>query len=79
MTQKDALTLEAEQLKVPDKVSLGNLAKDLDGALGAVTKVLDFVTKYGSFVPGASAVIGPLTLLDKTLNIVKSLLDHTGA
>jgi hypothetical protein len=63
-------------LTLPSLSVLETLKRDIDVALTDVTNVLDFVEKYGSYVPGAGAVLGPLQLFDNALKVVKTLLDY---
>lgn len=70
------LTLEAEGLKLPDISQLGTFARETDAVVVKVKDVLDYVTKWGSLIPGAGAVVGPLQFLDKALGIVDTFLKH---
>lgn len=65
------------ELRVPDSISIGNIKNDIDAAINAATGVLDFVTKYGSFIPVVSGFLPVLADLDKILKTVKSFIDAT--
>jgi hypothetical protein len=60
--------------KIPGISELQTLKADYDDFAGAVDKVNGYVQQY-SWIPGASAVAGPLQGLDKGLQLVKKLID----
>lgn len=63
-------------LNIPGVAELENIAHDIDPAIAAAITVLDFVTKYGTYVPGIGSEIDVLKGLDSALKAVKSFLDH---
>jgi hypothetical protein len=63
-------------INVPGKAELDALKNDINPFIDSVNTVTQFADKYGSFIPGAKAVIGPLDLLNKSLQVVSSLLAH---
>jgi hypothetical protein len=76
MTTDRELKLEADGLKMPTTSALSAMAGDIDKVVEEVKSVLDFLVKYGKYVPGSGAVLGPVEFLDKALGIVQSLLKH---
>lgn len=71
-----AALARAETLTLPGVDALEGLAADIDKIVGEVQSAVEFVTKYGAYIPGAVGVLGPLVEFDKILGIVKSMLDH---
>jgi len=63
-------------LHIPGANELGSLKTDIDDFIDAINTVDDYANKYGSFIPGASAILGPLNLLNKALQVAKTLLNY---
>lgn len=64
---------------IPNTSQLDQIHADIDHAIDAVTGVLDFVEKYGQFIPGASAALPIVKDLDSVLKTVKAFLDKVPA
>jgi hypothetical protein len=60
--------------KIPGVSEVQALKGDYDEFAATVDKLTNYVQDY-SWIPGASAVLGPLAGLDKSLQLVKKLID----
>lgn len=60
---------------LPSGDTLHNLHVDIDEGIDAVTKVLDFVEKYGAFIPGVGDKLAIIEEIDKVLQTAKAFLD----
>jgi hypothetical protein len=60
--------------KIPGVSEVQALKTDYDDFAATVDKLVSYVQDY-SWIPGASAVLGPLAALDKSLQLVKKLID----
>jgi hypothetical protein len=60
--------------KIPGVAELQTLKTDYDDFAATVDKLNGYVGQY-SWIPGASAVAGPLSTLDKGMQFVKTLVN----
>lgn len=61
--------------QLPSSDTLHNLHVDIDEGIDAVTKVLDFVEKYGAFIPGVGDKLVVVEEIDAALKTAKAFLD----
>jgi hypothetical protein len=60
--------------KLPGASEINALKTDFDDFAATVDRLVGYVNEY-SWIPGASSVAGTLTGLDKSLQLVKKLID----
>lgn len=61
---------------IPGAAEISKAREEIDHVIDAATKVLDFATKYGHFIPGVSAEVAALAKIDAALKSAKALIDH---
>lgn len=60
---------------LPSEDTLHKLHVDIDEGIDAVTKVLDFVEKYGAIIPGVKGYLSVVEEIDAALKTAKAFLD----
>lgn len=61
--------------QLPSADTLHHIHADIDSGIEAVTKVLDFVEKYGAVVPGLGGKLAVIEEVDAALKTAKAFLD----
>jgi hypothetical protein len=62
--------------QIPGAAELTKLRSEVDGVIESVTKVLDFVEKYGHYIPGLSGAVSGVQGIDDALQGAKAMIDH---
>jgi hypothetical protein len=60
---------------LPGVSEIDALKHDFDDFANSINTVVGYAEKYGDWIPGAKAALGPLELLNKSLQLVKHLID----